>query len=226
MPEPDKKNLISLRDLKPISAGSFRYCFAHPDDATKCIKICQNKTKNHAGFIDTLLGRLDLDPNMREYREYKSLLKDNVPLELYFPKMFGPIETDLGRGMCFELVRGSDGMHPVSLKEIMNGKQPEDLKMELILTEVLRFAQFCTEHAILASCDEPGNIGFVRSDKAFRLVAFDLKLRPNKEFIPISSILPSFRRRKIQRRFNRLIASLTHHQSGGIMQTKPSSTQR
>ena len=202
--------MIVLSGRAPLSSGDFRHCYLHPDDATKCVKVLKRrKDTRHHGRIERFFRRGAVDSNRREYDHYCDLAGAGVPLERYFPKMHGPVETDLGSGLCFDLVRGSEGDAPVSLLTIMKGEGPAALEAEFVLREVTEFARFCQRYAILASCDEPGNIGFVRNGDGFRLVAYDLKFRQNKEFIPVSTLFSSVRRRKVQRRFERLCGPLT-----------------
>jgi len=78
-----------------------------------------------------------------------------------------------------------------------------------MVTKGLReFADFCSRYGILGACTEPHNIGFVRTVDGFRCVAFDLKIRFNKELIPIASLFAHARRRKVARRFARTIAKV------------------
>nr|WP_245926616.1 YrbL family protein [Breoghania corrubedonensis] len=201
--------MIVLSDRTPLSTGDFRHCYLHPEDPEKCIKVLKRrKDTRHHGRIERFFRRGAVDSNRREYDHYLHLAAASVPLERYFPRMYGPMDTDLGQGLCFDLVRGSEGDAPVSLLKIMKGEGPVDLEADAVLREVTEFACFCQRYAILASCDEPGNIGFVRDGEGYRLVAYDLKFRLNKEFIPISTLFSSVRRRKVQRRFERLFEPL------------------
>ncbi|MAA97976.1 MAG: hypothetical protein CMN87_06345 [Stappia sp.] len=197
--------MIELKGVEPFSSGSFRDCFVHPDDPSRCIKVVHLRSgASRIGRVERLLGRRMVDANLREFREYRRLAANGVSLERYFPRLHGPVATDLGRGLCFDRLVGIDGRPPLALATILQGEGPEDLDAEFVLREVMDFAGFCRRHAILASCDEIGNIGFLREDEGFRLVAYDLKYRVNKELLPLSTLFEGFRRRKVERRFARL----------------------
>ena len=127
--------------------------------------------------------------------------------------MYGFVDTDLGKGICLELVRGSKGELPTSLEEIVTTPKGTQFDAKYILDEVIKFSCFCAQFGILASCDEPGNLGFVQDSKGLRLVSYDLKQRINKELIPVSTFFASFRRRKIMRRFNNLVNYIGKHLS-------------
>ncbi|ESR22825.1 YrbL family protein [Lutibaculum baratangense] len=201
--------MLRLRSADLISSGAFRSCYRHPEDPKLCVKIARPRAAaGRAGHLDRLFRRRMAGANERECREYGRLSSAGVPLSRYFPAVHGFVETDLGRGLCLDLVEGSDGQGPLSLTDIMAGRIWPDLDAEFVLDEVRQFGRFCERYGILASCDEPSNIGFVREGAGFRLVAYDLKLRPNKELIPISTLFLAQRRRKIARRFDRLFAPL------------------
>jgi hypothetical protein len=202
--------MIELKSREPFASGSFRDCFVHPDDPSRCIKIVHVRYgENRVGRVERLLGQRMVDANLRECLEYRRLAAAGVLLDRYFPLFHGPVMTDLGRGMCFERLLGSDGRPPLALASILQGEGPADLDPEFVLDEVMAFAGFCQRHAILASCDEVGNIGFLREGSGFRLVAYDLKYRVNKELLPLSSLFAAFRRRKVERRFMRLFELLS-----------------
>ncbi|MDJ0930318.1 YrbL family protein [Breoghania sp.] len=207
--------MIVLSGSQSLSSGDFRHFFLHPEDPTKCIKLPKRSQRtSHRGRIESLFCRPPADSNRREFDHYHRLTAMHVPLARYFPKMHGPVETDLGTGLCFDLVRGSQGDAPVSLSAIMKGEGPDGLEADFILSEVTEFARFCQRYAILASCNEPGNIAFVHDGEGFRLVTYDLKVRLNKGFIPVSTLFASIRRRKVQRRFDRLFEPLVKNLNG------------
>lgn len=194
--------LIRLAERTPIARGSFRACYLHPREPGHCIKVMLDGGDNHRrGIVDRLLGLRDRHPNLREWDEYRRLRNRGVPLDRYFPVIHGIVDTDLGPGLVVDLLRGSDGGLPVSVVDYANGNRPEGLAPEAVLTAFSIFAAFCINHGIFASCDEPGNVGFLRGEDGFRFVSYDLKLRRNKEFLPVSTLIPAVRRRKVARRF-------------------------
>lgn len=197
-----REDLIRLAGREPLARGSFRGCYLHPHEPGLCIKVMlENGDKHRRGIVDRLLGMRDRHPNWREWDQYRHLLARGIPLGRYFPTIHGIVDTDLGPGLVVDLVRGTDGGLPVSVLDYMNGNRPDWLAAEAVLTELTVFAGFCIQHGIFASCDEPGNVGFVRDGDGFRFVSYDLKLRRNKEFVPVSTLIPAVRRRKVARRF-------------------------
>lgn len=204
-----KEDFVRLAERAPIARGSFRACYLHPHEPGLCVKVMlENGDKHRRGIVDRLLGMRDRHPNWREWDEYRRLLARGIPLDRYFPKVHGIVETDLGPGLVVDLVQGSDGGLPISVLDYMNGNRPDRLAAEAVLTELSVFAGFCIRHGIFASCDEPGNVGFVRDGDRFRFVSYDLKLRRNKEFLPVSTFIPAVRRRKVARRFTSCLAKV------------------
>ncbi len=161
------------------------------------------------GRVERLLGRSAMDPNEREVREYERLKRKGVPIHTYFPRLHGFVETDLGRGLVVDFVCGTDLEPPVSVSDYAKQKiRPSGLSDEAVRKGLRDFDDFCSRYGILGACTEPHNIGFVRTEDGFRCVSFDLKIRANKELIPISSLFASARRRKVARRFTRTIAKV------------------
>lgn len=196
-------DVICLANQVPLASGSFRSCYVHPLEADKCIKVTHEGAERHRrGIVDRLLGLRDRHPNLREWKEYCRLKKRGVPLERYFPKIHGLIKTDKGPGLVVDLLRGSDRQLPVSVLDYTRGHRPDGLDPDTVLTEYAVFAGFCVQHRIFASCDEPGNVGFLRTPEGYRFISYDLKQRRNKELIPIATLLPAERRRKVARRFS------------------------
>lgn len=192
-----------------LGSGDFRSCYQHPDDRSKCIKIQRAGPPAHRlDSVSRLLGRRAPDANRREISEYRRLQRIGAPVEQYFPAIHGIVETDLGPGLCMDIAASDDGEAPFDLGRIIAGKWPPGLRPGHVAREVRAFSDFCVRYGVLASCDEPHNLGFVRRGGEYRLIAYDLKVRLNKEFIPVASIVPLLRRKKVERRMRRSFGPL------------------
>jgi hypothetical protein len=188
---------IRLSGEQPLSSGLFRLTFRHPLDPAKVIKIARTDRP----------ANIRLDPNEREVRAYQAGHRAGADLGRYFPRLYGFVDTDLGRGLCADHVRGSDGSPAMNLETWSEALSKMGPTPQWVLGEYRKLAAFCTRHALFTSVDELHNVGFVRDGEGWRLVAYDLKLRALREAIPLS-IIPYFRRKKIARRFGRSIAAL------------------
>jgi hypothetical protein len=192
-----KGTVISLASRTSISRGSFRDCYVHPDDDSRCIKIARLQPSARSS---------QSNPNLREMMEYERLLSAGAPVQRYFAEVYGLVETDLGPGLCVERLRGLAGEEPVptvvsaALKKLQSGLSVSPIKkgIEELMT-------FCIEYEILASCQELKNIGVVGRNGAEAVMGYDVKVMPNNEFIPISTYSSYFRRRKVERRFRRTL---------------------
>jgi hypothetical protein len=196
-PEQGLAERVRLSGEQPLSSGLFRLTYRHPLDPTKVIKVARADRPSN----------IRLDPNERELRAYAAGHAAGAELERYFPRLHGFIDTDLGPGLCADLVQGSDGSSAVNLEQWSAQTSENGPSAQWVLDEYRKLAAFCTTYALFTSVDELHNVGFVRDGAGWRLVAYDLKLRAMREAIPLS-IIPYFRRQKIARRFGRSIAAL------------------
>ena len=187
--------MISLALHTPISRGSFRDCYVHPEDDGRCIKTARSQPSARSS---------QSNPNLREIAEYERLLSAGAPVQRYFAEVYGLVETDLGPGLCVERLRGLAGEEPVptvvsaALRRLQSG-----LPVSPIVKGIEELMAFCIEYAVLASCQELNNIGVVGRNGAEVVMGYDVKVMPNREFIPVSTYSSYFRRRKVERRFRR-----------------------
>lgn len=192
-------SIISLSACPPLARGTHRSCFAHPEDESLCIKVSHGGRAGRPGYED---------PNTREMAEYERLKKLGAPVHRYGPEIFGIIATDLGPGLCVERLRGVGGGPVANIRTACRNRIAEGQPIDDIIAGVRELAAFCVEFQVLAECAAPQNIGIVQRHGTEQVVAFDFKGHRNKEFVPISSYIPYFRRRKVARRFERMTAYL------------------
>ena len=201
--------MIVLSGAIPIASGLFRDCYRHPDNPALCIKVARIRPAHEPDLRRHAWLRPLRLPNELEYEEYRQRKAAGVPLERYLPRLHGFVATDRGPGLCVDLLQSDDGTSPVSIENYLAGTGRLDgIPHAAIQTDYAGFADFCVDHAILASSDELSNVGYVRQNGVYRFIVFDMKHRQNLEFIPVSSFIQVLRRRKIRRRFNRSQAKL------------------
>jgi serine/threonine protein kinase len=78
----------------PIGKGKERYCYVHPEDPRKAIKIS--------------IGGVSLQSE-REIKFYRKLQKRKLLSVPHIPKFYGLCETNLGRGIIVDMIRNYDG---------------------------------------------------------------------------------------------------------------------
>jgi hypothetical protein len=199
----EKHPFVSLRGASPIGKGRYRLVFLHPDDDTKCIKIEHGerteKPKSPLGLI-----RPAVTGNDRELSEYRRLIAAGVEYDRYFPRFYGVVDTDLGQGICVEVLKGSDGKPPMSIKEYLHENRPPPRDFCLFFREEYRkFAEFCAENLIMSASTGFENVAIIQVGGAPKLVSFDVKGITSKQLIPLAAFAPFLKKRRIRRRFGR-----------------------
>jgi hypothetical protein len=204
---------VSLQGLSPLAKGRFRKVFVHPADETKCIKVDHFEKPERAR---SPLGLLRPTPsgNERELAEYRRLMSLGVNYEEYFPRLHGLLDTDLGKGLCVQLIRGTDGKLPRSIKHYLNANTspPPGIGM-FLLEEYPKFADFCERHLIMSVSAGFENLGIIMVDGKPKLVSFDLKGITSKQLFPLAALSSTWKKQRIRRRFARHMKTLEHFAS-------------
>jgi len=176
-----------------INRGANRDCYRHPDDPGRCIKL--NRSDGRGTRDNT---------NELEY-EHHAALAQRLGEAFYHhaPRGFGLVETNLGIGPCFELVRDADGAYATRLSQYIaeTGCSPEHA-----LALIDRLYDFVVSNNIALFDVNPHNLLVRRgADGQEDLVVIDWKgPKALREFIPASRFIPWFAQMKKARRFGRL----------------------
>ena len=88
--------IINLDNKDYFTEGGEKFVYFHPFDCNKCIKIPKEKR---------MMERIK--------DEYRTL--NRYPNFKYYTKMYGFIDTNLGKGMVYELIKNINKPHKVSL---------------------------------------------------------------------------------------------------------------
>ena len=184
--------MILLKNREPIAVSGPRACYLHPEDAGKVIKILREKTTSRKK-----------NANWQEWQHYQYLLKQHGRLN-FINECYGFIETDLGEGLIWQCVRDDSGEISSTLTNIM--KNPDEYDVGKVARVLGRFCQILIEKNIQLFDLNPLNVMIrISSDGSYQAVSVDIKGRyANHEFIPISTYIPFFSRKKLTRRCNRL----------------------
>lgn len=176
-----------------INRGANRDCYRHPDDPNRCIKL--NRSDGQGTHDNT---------NAIEY-EHHTALSDRLGEAFYqhAPRGYGLVETNLGKGPCFELIRDSDGALSTRLSQyITEASCTPQHAIELID----RLYDFVMANNIGLFDVNPYNLLVRRgAEGQTDLIVIDWKgPKALREFIPASRLIPWFARMKKARRFQRL----------------------
>jgi hypothetical protein len=182
--------MMHEKDLIAVSGP--RACYLHPQDSDKVIKIVREKT-----FLRKR------NANWQEWRHYHYLLKRHGKLSIV-NECYGFIQTNLGEGLVWQCVRDVDGRISSTVTDIM--KSPHDYDLARVKKELNRFCRYIIQKNIQLFDLNPMNVLIkVNADGIYEAVSADIKGRyANYEFIPISTYIPFFSRRKLKRRCKEL----------------------
>ncbi len=117
--------MISLKALKPFAAGGNRWCYVDPMDSARCIKVRRpdfsvEERRRSKGFPKNLKPLSSFDDNLDEFNVMASLERHyDDKIFAHISRCFGFVDTDMGKGLCSELIRDSGGEVSLSLKQYL-----------------------------------------------------------------------------------------------------------
>ncbi|WP_158224651.1 YrbL family protein [Agaribacterium haliotis] len=179
--------MLQLTDK--VGQGKERACYVHPDDSSKAVKV--------------LLG--DESTQMqREIRIYEYLNKNKAVPYKRIPAYYGTVETNLGTGYVFDLVRDADGQVSKSLKwYLQHGSSPKDFKRQL-----KNLRRYFLKYKVIFNHDMyEGNI-LVRITKKGRRKLVVIDGLGEVTFVQWPNRFGFFAKRKIMRRWQRFYRRL------------------
>lgn len=202
--------MIKLSDLTPISNGSYRRAFIHPDDDSKVIKVPVQNPKSYLEkkgayrYLRNLLSWDNFfdDANKREFKHFRALKRRGVFPSKHLVEVFGYVETDLGRGLIVERVKNFHYPNCPSVRDYVDRYGPyqdNDARQA-----IKNYFDFLLKTPLYGKVIYLHNMSMVNDDDGKPLVrAHDFKPLETKEFIPISNWIGYFRDRKAVRRVRR-----------------------
>ncbi|MBC8126136.1 MAG: hypothetical protein H8M99_03165 [Gloeobacteraceae cyanobacterium ES-bin-144] len=152
--------MIELNQNHFIGRGGTRACYLHPFDSDKCIKIDKRKS----GGATEREGR---------YYEKIALIRPEFPY-LHIPRFYGFVETNLGRGGVFDLIRDeTDGEISKSFRDyILAGEVTVD--HPLWINAYNEYMKELYQQAIIIRDFNPGNICVrKKQDGAYQFITID-----------------------------------------------------
>lgn len=127
--------MISLVPHKPFAAGGNRWCYVDPTDAMRCIKVRRpdysiEERRRSKGFPKNLKPLSSFDDNLDEYNVMTNLQRHyDDKIFAHISRCYGFVDTDMGKGLCSELIRDSSGEVSLSLKQYLwEGEYDEDCR--------------------------------------------------------------------------------------------------
>lgn len=183
--------MIYLSEETPLGSGRHRKCYAHPDDALRCIKIVYNSA--HGGDKET----------QRELKYYAHLsrhLKDWSGI----PRYYGTVETDCGTGYVYDVIADYDGKPSITLTEFARQCHNNDdtAAIRLLLEKLKRYLR---DNHIVTMTLKPQNILCHRVNKS-EVIPVVCDNLGEGTLIPLATWSKWFCHRKQERLWQRFIA--------------------
>jgi len=114
-------NFSSIDDA--FSSGGNRLCFIDPNDENRCIKLARTerspeKKRAAKSFPNNLRTLAYFDENITDMSVY-NYIEHSIGKQAYqlIPQCYGYVETNLGRGLSFEMIKDSDSKISLTLKQ-------------------------------------------------------------------------------------------------------------
>ena len=183
---------INLSSL--IGKGSHRKCYVHPENKDLCVKIIVNNG--------------GIEESKREQSYYRLLEKRNISWEM-LPRYYGVIESNLGHGAVFDLIRDYDGEISKTLEYYLSSSEMLELQCPCFLQAFYSLKKYLYKYKIITMDLKPENILYKKtSDKDGHLIIIDNI--GNSDFIPVCNYVGYLATKKILRKWHRFEHHILH----------------
>lgn len=184
--------MLQISPSHLIGRGSERTCYVHPENSDRCIKI------NHSS--------LNKQSN-NELRYLTNLLKRNISWQ-HIPKLYGVVQTNLGEGVVYDLIRDYDGEVSNTLAHYL--KREADIEeTRQIVGALQEFRDYLLSQHIMVRDPNSTNFALQKcSEHKVQLVLIDGI--GNANFAPMFNQLNWFVDMKIRRKWKHFERSLVN----------------
>jgi hypothetical protein len=178
--------MLSLDGATLIGRGLHRECYQHPDDECLCVKVIVAGNSNE---------------NRREARYYSRLAARGISWEM-LARFHGLVETSLGEGAVFDLVRDFDGAVSRPLSAYLEEPVLDPTVLPLFPRALGSLRRYLLDNRVVTMTLKSKNmlLQFTGTSEG-RLVLVDNV--GNSDFIPLSHYLSGLGREKIRRKWRR-----------------------
>lgn len=144
------KEIIQLDDSLLYGQGSHKKCFLHPHNKNLCIKIAYNE----GGQKDLIREINYIDVLKRRHKDYSIL-----------PKYFGKVNTNLGTGYVFEIIRVYNNGRTQTLEDFITDLNLFSQNYSLIVRLLKELKEKLYKNEIITMVLFPENILFQKTDE-------------------------------------------------------------
>ncbi|MDT0619036.1 YrbL family protein [Salinisphaera sp. P385] len=174
-----------------VARGHHRACYVHPRDPSACIKVYH---------------RPDPKDRKREQTAYRVLERNGADWRL-LSRLLGEIDTNLGRGYVFELIRDHDGSVSRTLEHYLNPDTDDAVSNADLRSALDELRRFLIDNRVISQEIAPRNLVFRRrADGGGDLLMIDDI--GNRDYIPIRNHLAFMARNRIRLYWARFEARL------------------
>jgi hypothetical protein len=184
--------MLKLESSALIGRGLRRECYFHPEDENKCIKI-------------VVAG--DHKETLREQSYYRLLAKRNIAWER-LARFYGNVETNLGEGAVFELIRDYNREVSKTLVHYFSTDKKIGRNDRYLCHALRELKRYLLKWNIVTISLKPQNIVFKKTNESggFLVIIDNIG---NSDFIPICNYVNWMAKRKIHRKWQRFEELLT-----------------
>jgi len=183
--------MLYLDNCALVGRGLHRECYAHPMNSDLCVKV-------------VVAG--NSDENRREAAYYQRLSRRGISWEM-LTRFHGLVETSLGEGAVFDLVRDSDGSVSKTLASYLECDALTSLHRQVLVQAMQNLKEYLLLNRVVTMTLKPKNILLQLNPAGDgKLVIVDNVA--NSDFIPITNYSARLARRKIERKWRRFDNSL------------------
>ncbi len=183
--------MIELTPTLLVAKGGHRHCYVHPENTEKCVKV---------------LVSGDEKEHLLEQKYYKHLMKRGISWSM-LPQFYGTVDTNLGEGAVFDLIRDFDGQVSKTLEFYIKAEDPSLYSEYSFKGAFYGLRDYLSKEIVISRKINSCNIVFKRTD-SHRGVMVMIDNIGNTDFLPFSKIFASAGRSKVLRRWSRFEESL------------------
>ena len=144
------KQILQLDDTLLYGQGSHKKCFLHPHNKNLCIKIAYNE----GGQKDLIREINYIDVLKRRHKDYSIL-----------PKYYGKVNTNLGTGYVFEIIRDYNNGRTQTLEDFITDLNLFSQNYSLIVRLLKELKEKLYKNEIITMVLFPENILFQKTDE-------------------------------------------------------------
>ncbi|SHF80566.1 PhoP regulatory network protein YrbL [Modicisalibacter ilicicola DSM 19980] len=178
--------MLHLRDELLIGRGTERYCYRHPEDPTRCVKVSHNFKNNK-------------QQNQKDYEYFTRLERRGIDWS-HLPRCHGWVETDQGKGLVFDLLQDESGKPLERLDTLLSNGQLEAARVESALEDLHAYLQV---NLVFTSDLRASNIVCDPHEAPIKLFLIDGI--GDRDFIKVATYIKPLAKAKIERQWSRFM---------------------